>query len=167
VRCAKKIFWSAGGGQKAQERRPDQETLLRAEQTHSGHIRFDDDALAVQGEVADRGKIIEVRILPARRLHLLLCPPELLVLHFELDLVRRQLMDETLDIPGGNAVRPVGLFFEQGFRTSREGGSVLFFLGSFFIKSGNAAFAWYQSPGGQTCKLITSLSQGVNNGKRS
>ena len=59
-------------------------------------VDFRDQALAGQGQVADRGELVEVHVAVARFLQGELGAPQLLVLHLQLDLVHLELVQELL-----------------------------------------------------------------------
>ena len=81
---------------------PEETLSIHAEPRRRVQVRCDDAALLVEGEVADRGEVVEIHVLLVRLLDLVLIAAQLLVLHLQLDLMDLELVQE---IGGGLAHR--------------------------------------------------------------
>jgi len=67
-------------------------------QARAGEVHLPDDAVTAQGQVADRRGLVQGGVAGERGLQLDACPPQLLVLHLQLDLVDLQLVQQALAI---------------------------------------------------------------------
>jgi len=70
-----------------------------AEQARPGQVHLPDCPLAVEGQVAHGGKVVKFSITRQTRFHRRSRRLEFLVLHFQLDLVHLQFMDQPLGCP--------------------------------------------------------------------
>jgi hypothetical protein len=72
-----------------------QAPALHAEEGGRGQVRADDDPASVEGDVTNRGEVVEVDLSVAGFLQFELAPPELFVLYLQLDLVDLELAQES------------------------------------------------------------------------
>ncbi len=90
----------------------DEEASFNAEEAARGEVRPGDEPRLVEGQVTDRGEIVEICILAARLFQLLPGPAKLLVLHLKLDLMDGELMNELLQVRPGHESQFLGRFGE-------------------------------------------------------
>jgi hypothetical protein len=87
----------AGGvpaGDETGEATPHQALALLAQDRRRGEVRPGDETLGVEGEIPDGREVVEVDVAIVGLLQGELGPPQLLVLHLQLDLVDVQLVEE-------------------------------------------------------------------------
>jgi len=83
----------------------------------AGKIYLPDQAVRIKGEITDRGKVIQFKILIPRKLNLRLGTAHFFILHLQLDPVNLKFMDEPhrlFRVPGwmrGGRLRPQQLFY--------------------------------------------------------
>ena len=86
---------------------------LHAQEGGGCEVGLYDPVLPVQGEVAHRGKVIEVGVSAAGLLQSGLGQPELIVLHLQFDLVHPEFVDEAGGLGRGELLGGYGLGLEQ------------------------------------------------------
>ena len=94
LRERRAALWCKGEG----ERPSCQLSPRNPEQGGSGEVRLPDQALPVEGEVADRGEIVEVEVVLEKGCRLVPGLRQLLVLQLQLYLVNLQLVDQPLRV---------------------------------------------------------------------
>ena len=83
-----------------------------------------DGPVPIQGEIADRGEIVEVGVFLQQRLHLVLGVLEFLVLHLQFDLVDLQFVEQPLRVGFGFELGPIGRGRCSRAAALRRGGAV-------------------------------------------
>ena len=93
-----------------------QSGALHADQARAGEVGLRNRSIAVEGEVAHGGEVVEVGVAFQRGFHLRPRKAQLLVLHLQFDLVHLQFVDELLGV--GVRVRNVRFgIWSFGIRT--------------------------------------------------
>ena len=87
------VRFAIGDRQRARQLPPEQGARLGAQQLGGAAVGLDDAAILPLGQVADRHRVVELGVATALGLERTLCPPQLLVLHGELELVELELLD--------------------------------------------------------------------------
>ena len=82
----------------------DQSGPFDPQQAGRGEVGLADQSLAVEGQVAHRGEIVEVAVFFQPRLRLVPGLLEFLVLHLQLDLVDLQFVNQALESPSDVSV---------------------------------------------------------------
>jgi len=90
-----------------------QTSSLHTELSGRSQVEINDLANFIEGEVANRGKIVEVCIPRAGNFEVVLHSPELFVLHFEFDLMNPQLTNKAFGLFEAHLLRPIGSGFES------------------------------------------------------
>ncbi len=85
-------------GHKTRQAPVDEPGPFHAEQGGSRQVHLQDPALFIQGEIADRGEIVEVGVFLQQRLHPVPGFLELGVLHLQFDLVDLQFVEQPLGV---------------------------------------------------------------------
>lgn len=113
-------------GDKACETAVNQLLALRSQQCDTGEIDFRDQPLARQGEVTDRGELVEIHIAVAGLFQRGIGAPQLFILHFQFDLMHLELVQQFLGRAGRRLFqRCVG---KLGFsRLAQQSGAAFFF----------------------------------------
>ncbi len=75
---------------------PQQGALLYAQHPGQGQVGLPDEAPVIQGDIADRGQIVQVGIPLLALGQGLLRLPQRLILHFQFDLVNLEFIDQLL-----------------------------------------------------------------------
>jgi hypothetical protein len=125
-----------GMGNETGKELADEAPPVDAEKGARGEVRLDDATVLIEGEIGDRGEIIEVHVAGPRFFDDVLRPAELLVLHLELYLVHEKLVEYLLIRPGvGWGVQ--GSSGDEAFRPCPE---VFFLFFCFFAQRNFSRF---------------------------
>lgn len=110
---------------KARKAPLDQRAPQLTEQRGTGKIDFDNKAIGVQGEIADRRKLVQIHVSIARRLERRLRPAQILVLHLQFDLMHLQFVHKIgrilwqIDIPCRTPGQALFRLVEQRLRLAQ------------------------------------------------
>ena len=96
------------GMNKERKRLRDDEASFDTEKAARGQVRPHDEPCLVEGQIADRGKIVELGIFTVRLFKLLPGPAKLLVLRLELYLMDGEFMKELLKVHPGRGRQFLG-----------------------------------------------------------
>ena len=95
------------------EGRADQTGALDADQGRGGQVQIGDYSVWIETEIGNRGEVVEIDVFLAGCREFRLRPSELLILHFELDLVYLEFLDEPFCIDREHPAK--ALFCEDFF----------------------------------------------------
>ena len=92
-------------GDKAAERLPDQGAACNPQQIGAGKIRFEDQSVFVQREIAHRRQVVQVEITCARSFQRFLRAAQFVVLQLQFDLMHLQIVKHALRFDGRESVQ--------------------------------------------------------------
>jgi hypothetical protein len=103
----------------ADERSADDVLAVATEQSRGRQVQLLHDAQRVEGAVGDRRKVVQVGVAIARLLELALRLAQLAVLHFQLDLVNLEIVQQPL-FTGGRQTRVALRALHEGLQRAEQ-----------------------------------------------